>query len=48
MVKSRKDRQAGKKKKRFHLSEERRKQLIALFLVIIMIGSAFVLLASAF
>ena len=34
------------KKRRFRLSEERRKQLIALFLVLIMVGSVMVLLFS--
>ena len=46
MVKSRKDRAEGKKKKRFTLSSERKKQLLALFLVFLMIGSALVLLVA--
>jgi hypothetical protein len=41
-----KERQAAKKKKRFQLSKERKKQLIALFLVFLMIGSALVLLVT--
>jgi hypothetical protein len=46
MVKSRKDRAAGKKKKWYNISKERRKQLIAIFLVFIMVGSALVLLVT--
>ena len=47
MPKSRKDRQAGKKKpKWYHISKERRKQLVALFLVLLMIGSALVLMVT--
>jgi len=46
MVKSYKQRQEGKKKKRFQLSAERKKQLMALFLVLLMLGSAFVLLVT--
>jgi hypothetical protein len=46
MVKSRKERAEGKKKKRFALSTERKKQLLALFLVFLMIGSALVLLVA--
>jgi len=34
------------KKKRFRMSAERKKQLIALFLVFLMLGSALVLLVS--
>jgi hypothetical protein len=41
-----KERQAAKKKKRFAMSKERKKQLIALFLVFLMLGSALVLLVS--
>lgn len=40
------DRQAAKKKKRFQMSKERKKQLLALFLVFLMLGSAFVLLVT--
>jgi hypothetical protein len=43
--KSRKERQAGKKKKKY-LSKDRKKQLLAIFLVFIMVGSALVLLVS--
>jgi len=46
MVKSYKKRQEGKKKKRFQLSAERKKQLLAIFLVFLMLGSAFVLLVT--
>ena len=46
MVKSMAERQKAKKKKRFQLSKERKKQLLALFLVFLMIGSALVLLVS--
>ena len=45
MVKSKK-RKKGEKRKRFHLSKDRRKQLIALFLVLIMVGSVLVLVFS--
>ena len=46
MPKSMKDRQAAKKKKRFQISKERKKQLVALFLVFLMLGSALVLLVT--
>lgn len=46
MVKSRKERSAGKKKRWYNISKARRKQLIAIFLVFIMVGSALVLLVS--
>lgn len=46
MVKSMAERQKAKKKKRFQLSKERKQQLVALFLVLLMLGSAFVLLFS--
>jgi hypothetical protein len=46
MVKSMKERQVKKKKKRFQLSKERKKQLLALFLVFLMLGSALVLLVT--
>ena len=46
MVKSRKARSAGKKRKWYHISKARRKQLVALFLVLLMIGSALVLIVS--
>ena len=46
MVKTMKERQAKKKKKRFQLSKERKKQLLALFLVFLMLGSALVLLVT--
>ena len=46
MVKSQKERQKAKKKKRFAMSAERKKQLLAYFLVFLMIGSAFVLLVT--
>jgi hypothetical protein len=41
-----KERQASKKKKRFQISKETRKRLIALFLVFLMLGSALVLLVT--
>ena len=44
MVRSMADRQAAKKKKRFQLSKERKKQILALFLVFLMLGSALVIL----
>ncbi|NIP35033.1 MAG: hypothetical protein GWN18_08850 [Thermoplasmata archaeon] len=44
MVKSMKERQQAKKKKRFQLSKERKKQLLAMFLVFLMLGSALVIL----
>lgn len=46
MPKSRKQRAEGKKKSRFSLSKDRKKQLLALFLVFLMIGSALVLLVA--
>ncbi len=46
MVKSMADRQAAKKKKRFQMSKERKKQILAIFLVFLMLGSAFVLLVT--
>jgi len=46
MPKSMKDRQSQKKQKRFQMSKERKKQLVALFLVFLMLGSAFVLLVT--
>ena len=46
MVKSMKKRQQAKKNKRFQMSVERKKQLLAFFLVFLMIGSAFVLLVT--
>ena len=46
MPKTMKERQSAKKKKRFQMSKERKKQLVALFLVFLMIGSAFVLLVA--
>ncbi|MCK5253617.1 MAG: hypothetical protein KAQ96_11725 [Thermoplasmata archaeon] len=46
MVKSMKERQRAKKKKRWQMSPERKKQLLAYFLVFLMIGSAFVLLVT--
>ena len=46
MPKSRKERAEGKKKSRFAMSSERKKQLVALFLVFIMVGSALVLLVA--
>ena len=46
MPKSMKERQAVKKQKRFQMSKERKKQLVALFLVFLMLGSAFVLLVT--
>jgi hypothetical protein len=44
--KSRKQRAEGKKKSRFAMSKARRKQLVAIFLVVIMVGSALVLLVA--
>lgn len=44
--KSMKERKAAKKQKRFQMSKERKKQLVALFLVFLMLGSAFVLLVT--
>lgn len=44
MVKSMADRQKAKKKKRFQLSKERKKQIMAFILVFLMLGSALVLL----
>jgi hypothetical protein len=44
--KSRKERAEGKKKKPWQMSKERRKQLLALFLVLLMIGSALVLMVT--
>jgi len=41
-----KDRKSEKKKKKFQMSKERKKQLVALFLVFLMLGSAFVLLVT--
>jgi len=46
MVKSMKERHKAKKKKRFAISPARRKQLLAFFLVFLMIGSALVLLVT--
>jgi hypothetical protein len=46
VVKSMADRQAAKKKKRFQMSKERKKQILAIFLVFLMLGSAFVLLVT--
>ncbi len=46
MVKTMKERHQAKKKKRFQISPERKKQLLAYFLVFLMIGSAFVLLVT--
>jgi hypothetical protein len=46
VVKSRKDRAQAKKKKRFTISKDRRKQFVAIFIVVIMVGSALVLLVS--
>jgi hypothetical protein len=46
MVKSMAERQKAKKKKRFQLSNERKKQLLAIFLVFLMLGSALVLIFS--
>ncbi len=44
MVKSMAERQQAKKKKRFQMSRERKKQLLAIFLVFLMLGSALVIL----
>ncbi len=46
MVKSMKERHQAKKKKRFAISPTRKKQLLAFFLVFLMIGSAFVLMIT--
>ncbi len=46
LPKSMKERKAAKKQKRFQMSKERKKQLVALFLVFLMLGSAFVLLVT--
>ena len=47
MVKTMKEKQqAKKKKKRFQISPERKKQMLAYFLVFLMIGSALVLMVS--
>lgn len=42
-----KDKKKGKSKRRFKLTKERRMQLIAIFLVLLMIGSALVLITEA-
>ena len=46
MPKSRKERTEGKKKKPWQMSKERRKQLIAIFIVLLFIGSALVLMVT--
>jgi cell division protein FtsB len=46
LPKSRKERSEGKKKKPWQMSKERRKQLLAIFLVLLMIGSALVLMVT--
>lgn len=46
MPKSRKEREEGKKKKPWHMSKERKKQLIAIFIVLLFIGSAMVLMVT--
>ncbi len=46
MPKSLKEKQHAKKKKRFQISKERKKQLVALFLVFLMVGSALVLMIT--
>ena len=47
MVKSRKQRAEGKKKRPWQMTKERKKQLVALFLVLLMVGSALVLLVTS-
>jgi len=42
-----KDRQDGKKKKRVYIDKARRKQMVAIFLVLLMVGSALVLMVTA-
>jgi len=44
--KSMKDRQSHKKQRWYQLSKVRKKQLVAMFLVFLMLGSAFVLLVT--
>lgn len=44
--KSRKTRAEGKKKKWYNLSKDRKKQLVAIFIVVIMVGSALVLMIT--
>jgi hypothetical protein len=47
MPKPRKKDRQGDKKKRMRIDKERRKQLLAIFLVLLMIGSALVLMFTA-
>jgi hypothetical protein len=46
LPKSRKQRAEGKKPKWYHLSKDRKKQLVAIFIVVIMVGSALVLMIT--
>jgi len=46
LPKSRKERAEGKKKKPWQMSKERKKQLLAIFIVLLFIGSALVIMVS--